>query len=89
MLRLPGDDGFAILRADTLAGTLLLLHQPPTGVPSEHCKLAIASFLADVAGRGRHAARTVHELLATWAARFPSLYERSPLRRVAEGISQE
>ena len=88
VLRLPGEEGLAILRADTLAGTLLLLHQPPTGVPSEHCKLATASFLQDVAGRGRAAARAVQDLLATWSGRFPSLYERSPLRRVAEAITQ-
>ena len=88
VLRLPEGGGLALLRADTLVGTLLLLHQPPTGQPSEHCKLAVASFLSDVAGRGKAAAHAVADLLRTFAARFPPLFETSPLRRVAEALRE-
>lgn len=84
VLRLP--DGVSILSAPTLQGSLLLLHQPPTGVPDETSKGATASFLADIARRGPSAARVVADLISAWGGRYPALYASSPLKSVRDGI---
>ena len=84
MLRLP--DGLRVLQASELSGSLLMMHQPPSGEPSEDSKLAIAAFFADVAARGKIAASIVEDLLAAWGSRYPTLYETSPLRRVRDEL---
>jgi hypothetical protein len=84
VLRLP--DGLRVLQASELSGSLLMMHQPPSGEPSEDSKLAIAAFFADVAARGKIAASIVEDLLAAWGSRYPTLYEVSPLRRVRDEL---
>ena len=82
VLRLP--DGFLILQAPTLSGSLLLLHQPPTGQPNERSKQAVAAFFYDIALRGKATTSLVLTALGSWGERYPVLFQSSPLKKVVD-----
>lgn len=84
VLRLP--EGFSILQAPTLSGSLLLLHQPPTGQPNERSKQAVAAFFYDIALRGKAATSLVLATLNSWGDRYPVLFQSSPLKKVVEVV---
>ncbi len=82
VLRLP--EGFLILQAPTLSGSLLLLHQPPTGQPNERSKQAVAAFFYDIALRGKVTSSLVLSSLGSWGERYPVLFQSSPLKKVVD-----
>jgi len=80
LLYLPG--GLQLLAANTMQGSVYLLHVPQTGAPDPALKAAVAEFLAEVADAGVEHAAAVRAFLAEWAQRYPQAMADSPLRDV-------
>ena len=83
-----GGGGLDLLSANTMQGSVYLLHCPNTGEPNLAMKGAMADFLRDIAcNSGEHAA-AVRGFLVEWAGRYPQAMMDSPLRGVLEELSE-
>jgi hypothetical protein len=86
MLRMPG--GHAIFASPTMQGSLLLLHQPPSGDVHRPSLQFVAAFIRRVGSAGDLHRRAALDLLAAFSQRYPALYAQSPLRAAAEALSR-
>lgn len=86
MLRMPG--GHAVFASPTMQGTLLLLHQPPSGEVHRPSLQAVATFIRRVGAAGDLHRRAAIDLLSAFAQRNPELYAQSPLRATAESLGR-
>jgi hypothetical protein len=79
--------GLDLLAANTMLGSVYLLHCPDKGEPSAEQKEALTAFLRDVASTSEEHARAVKAFLVEWAGRYPQAMADSPLRALLEGLS--
>lgn len=82
--------GPCMLETSTMLGSLMLLHAPPSGTPHVDLQHLVADFLLEIAAYGGHAVSSaVSHLIYSWASKYPSLHQESPLKRVAEELSNQ
>jgi hypothetical protein len=79
--------GLDLLAANTMLGSVYLLHCPNTGEPSAEQKAATTAFLREIAGTSEEHARAVRAFLVEWAGRYPQAMPDSPLRGLLEALS--
>ena len=82
-----GGGGLDLLSANTMQGSVYLLHCPHTGEPNPSLKAAFADFLRDIAGTSEEHSAAVQAFLVEWAGRYPQAMVESPMRGVLESIS--
>jgi hypothetical protein len=89
ILMLPSGSGggLDLLAANTMLGSVYLLHCPHTGEPNAELMAATTAFLRDIAVASDAHARAVRAFLVEWGGRYPQAMADSPLRGLLESLS--
>jgi hypothetical protein len=86
VLYCPG--GLSFLSAATLLGSLVLVHQPPSGQRDPVAETLVANWFDSIARVSQKTTgKAVSETLHLFSQRYPRLFEASPLRRVYESLT--
>lgn len=86
--RCSSEYGVELLKASTLAGSLLLLHRPPTGNPPDvRAQQAVAEWLQGLVNAVPYFAEAVKSMLAAFLQRYPGVLTlSSPVSAVAQKL---